>query len=72
MSFTQQELKNLRTLLPKDATEQLSKRLDMKKGSIKNILYGLSNNESVILSAYELAKEYQDKLANTKAALANG
>lgn len=69
MQFSKEQLSTLREQLPRGAAKKLAEMHFLEPGSVRNILSGLSNNEAVILSAVEMAREYQEKLANAKNSL---
>lgn len=69
MPWTNEELKKIREDLPKNGSKELADKFDMKPGSIRNILSGLSTNDEVVLAAFELGQEYQKKLNAVKTQL---
>jgi len=69
MPFTDKELKKLRADLPRGSAVKLAEIFGLKAASVRNILSGLSNNEEVIIAAYALLTEHNNKVSNTKAAL---
>jgi hypothetical protein len=69
MTFTTEELKKLRTSLPKGASQTLADKFSLKPGSVRNILSGFSKNDDLLLAAIELANEHQVKISSAKATL---
>jgi hypothetical protein len=66
MSWTKEELSKIRKNLPADKRQQLADKHNLKMGSLRNILSGLSNNEAVIISAIELANAHKEFIDSKK------
>jgi len=69
MPFTEEELQKIKADLPRGASITLAEKFKLNPKSIRRILSGHSNNEAVILAAFEIAKDHQAKIQQTKEAL---
>lgn len=70
MPFTKEELQKIKEELPWGSSVKLAEKFNMKKGSVRNILSGLSNNDIVVLAAIDIIKEHKDKMESAKSILA--
>lgn len=59
-------LEKLRKALPHGGVGRLAERLKLSQSQISKVLYGHSQNDSVIEAAIELAKENADKVEKFK------
>ena len=69
MAFTNEELQKIKADLPRGAQRKLAVQFDLSYGAIRNILAGNHNNDEVVLAAFEMGREYRQKLEQAKKTL---
>ncbi|HAX96206.1 MAG TPA: hypothetical protein DCY35_06775 [Prolixibacteraceae bacterium] len=60
--MTKDDLKKLRTNLPKGSREIIAQRLGVSKGYVNLVLYGTRRNDNILIAATELISEHQNRL----------
>lgn len=71
--FTQEEIQKIKEKLPPNgSTELIKKNLEAKglktysASTIRGVLSGHRNNANIVLAAYEVATDWQQKVSNAK------
>ena len=60
--MTKDDLKKLRTNLPKGSREIIAQRFGVSKGYVNLVLYGTRRNDNILIAATELISEHQNRL----------
>lgn len=69
MVFSQEELQQIKSKLPRGYSKTLARKFKLTPKSIGRILKGDQNNNEVVIAAFTLADEHQQKLTETKKGL---
>lgn len=66
-TWSKSELKKIKKALPDGWQSALAGKHQLSAGTIENILYGAQQNDSVVLSAIELAEAHKAFIQSKKA-----